>query len=63
MSKCRIQWPVEWLGQKSHKYIGFKNNRHLAFTGEHTVVAMKAKQKRLTLSMLYGFSIEKGQKL
>ena len=37
MSKCRIQWPVEWFGQKSHKYIGLKNNRHLAFIGEHTV--------------------------
>ena len=32
-----IQWPVEWLGQKSHKFISLKNNRHLAFTGEHTV--------------------------
>ena len=28
MSKCKIQWPVEVLGQKS---------RHLAFTGEHTL--------------------------
>ena len=36
MSKCRIQWPVEWLGQKSHTYIGFRNNRHLASTGEHS---------------------------
>ena len=41
MSKCRIQWPVEWLGQKSHTYIGLKNNRHLAFTGEHTVPPLK----------------------
>ena len=40
MSKCRIQWPVEWLGQKSHTYIGFRNNRHLASTGEHTVVVV-----------------------
>ena len=34
VSKCRIQWPVEWLGQKSHKYIGFRSNRYLAFIGE-----------------------------
>ena len=40
MSKCRIQWSVEWLGQKNHTYIGFRNNRHLASTGEHTVKAL-----------------------